>query len=271
MESRSQKSEAGSAALLRRRFNRAATTYDQYADIQLQALELLIARLQPIDEPAMTLELGCGTGNYTRLLLAHFPRTRLLSLDFSEAMLVQAREKINESPRDYAARLALLCQDGESFLAAKSARFDLITANATLQWFADLPRALALIRAGLQPGGQLLTTIFGRRSLAELEEGLQAVIGEQMHVAAMRFPDYPELAAMLTTVFAEVEISEHRLSRQFSGLSALLRHFRYTGTGGAARAAGFTPRHYRELSRWFRDNYGGFQVSFQVLVVRCQN
>ena len=257
------------ANMLRRRFSRAAATYDRNADVQRQTLALLAERLPPDPEARLILELGCGTGNLTGLLLEHFPRARLLSLDFSEAMLKQAREKIRVADNLQAGRVSWLCQDGESFLAANRTCFDYVTANAALQWFGDLPAAFARIRAGLRPGGRLLTTIFGRRSLVELEEGLAAVMEGRMHVAARRFPDYPELTALLRVVFPEVEISEHRLSRQFGDLGELLRHFRYTGTGGPGTAAGFNPSHYRRLSRWFQERHGGFRVSFQVFVVSC--
>ena len=257
------------ANMLRRRFSRAAATYDRNADVQRQTLALLAERLPPDPEARLILELGCGTGNLTRLLLAHFPRARLFSLDFSEAMLKRARAKIRVADGLQAGRVSWICQDAEHFLAANRTCFDYVAANAALQWFGDLPAAFARIRAGLRPGGRLLTTIFGRRSLVELEEGLAAVMAGRMHVAARRFPDYQELSALLSAVFPEVEISEHRLSRQFGDLGELLRHFRYTGTGGAGAAAGFSPSHYRRLSRWFQERHGGFQVSFQVFVVSC--
>lgn len=257
------------ANMLRRRFSRAAATYDRNADVQRQTLALLAERLPADPEARLILELGCGTGNLTSLLLAHFPRARLLSLDFSEAMLKRARAKIRVADGLQAGRVSWLCQDAEHFLAANRTCFDYVAANAALQWFGDLPAAFARIRAGLRPGGRLLATIFGRRSLVELEEGLAAVMAGRMHVAARRFPDYPELTALLSAVFPEVEISEHRLSRQFGDLGELLRHFRYTGTGGPGTAAGFSPSQYRRLSRWFQERHGGFQVSFQVFVVSC--
>ncbi|MFU8818294.1 MAG: alpha/beta fold hydrolase [Desulfurivibrio sp.] len=301
-------------AAIRRRFDRAAATYDANADIQRRTLDLLLPHLPPPAEVAEILELGCGTGNYTEHLLRHYPAARLTALDFSQAMLEQARSKIMVSghgaphlaaigpahvlayaspsrlpqpavPRDRLsagpcdrlpkpgalARLTLLCRDGEIFLAANQTRFDLITANATLQWFADLPRALARIQAGLRPGGVLLATIFGSQTLTELEEGLQAVTGGRIHVAARRFLDYAELQAGLADVFRRVEISEHRLERNFADLAGLLRHFRNTGTGGPGEQMALGPRRYRELSRWFRERHDGFKVSFQIFTVRCVN
>ncbi|ADH86892.1 alpha/beta fold hydrolase [Desulfurivibrio alkaliphilus] len=255
---------ASSQAMIRRRFSRAAATYDANAEIQGQTLELLAGRLPPDQEVKSVLELGCGTGNWTRRLLDGLPRAHITALDFSEEMLRQAREKCPPSPR-----LELLCREGEDFLAANRQLFDLITANATLQWFADLPRSLAMIREALTPGGRLLTTIFGGQSLRELDAGLQAVTGGEIRAAARDFVDYPALQSMVTALFPAAIVEEYFLSRRFNDLGELLRHFRYTGTGGPGRPAAFTPRHYRELSRWFADQPHGFQISFQVFLVQA--
>ncbi|MFH7320041.1 alpha/beta fold hydrolase [Desulfurivibrio sp. D14AmB] len=256
--------------LIRQRFNRAAATYDDHADIQRQALELLAAELPPSLPPGPLLELGCGTGNYTRLLRQRFPEARLVSLDFSPAMLGEARRKIETlappGPK-VGAPVDFICQDAETFLAANRTRFACITANATIQWFSDPAGAFARIRASLLPGGLLLATIFGRESLAELDQGLARVSRGQVRVAARLFPDREELQRLLTAQFGEVELREHRLTRRFSSLPELLRHFRHTGTGGAGLAR-LSPGRYRELAAWFAHRPRGCEVSFQVLLAK---
>ncbi|MDF1613796.1 alpha/beta fold hydrolase [Desulfurivibrio dismutans] len=267
-EDRGRRTDDNAKEGIRRRFSRAAATYDAHADVQGRTLALLAERLPPDPAARAVLELGCGTGNWTRRLLDNFPHAHITALDFSEAMLRQTREKCLNSPR-----LELLCREGEEFLAANRAAFDLVTANATLQWFSDLPRSLTAIQAGLQPGGRLLTTIFGRRSMPELDAGLRAVSGGGLRVAARNFVDYQQLQAMVTAVFPAATVEEYFLNRRFSDLGELLRHFRYTGTGGPGRpadTAAFTTRHYRELSRWFAGQPHGYRISFQVFLVQAQ-
>jgi|GEM_PF-337649 len=261
--------------LIRQRFNRAAATYDDHADIQRQALELLVPELPRSLPSGPILELGCGTGNYTRLLRQRFPAARLVSLDFSPAMLQEARRKIAALAPPGAKAVApveFLCQDAESFLAANQTRFACITANATIQWFTDPAGAFARISASLLPGGLLLATIFGPDSLAELDQGLARVSQGRLRVAARSFPGREELRRLLPGRFGEVELREHRLTRRFSSLPELLRHFRHTGTGGAGLAAAgpvrLSPGRYRELAAWFADRPQGCEVGFQVLLVK---
>ncbi len=70
-----------------------------------------------------------------------------------------------------------------------------------------------------------------------------------------------------------MEIVEHRLSRSFASLAELLRHFRHTGTGGAGMVGNsgreiFSRRHYRELAAFFAQRHQGFNLTFQIFVVR---
>lgn len=269
-------SPAAAKREIARRFNRAAPTYDRHAEIQRRTLDLLVKRLAhlAIELPTAAgriLELGCGTGACTEQLLRLFPHSRLLSLDFAPAMLERARSRIAGGGPAAAGRVDFLCCDAEDFLAAGRERFALVTANATLQWFADPAAALRRIGAALAPGGILLTTIFGRESLADLDQGLALVSGGRLRVASRNFPDGEQLRAMLAAHFARVELTTHRFTLPFSDLADLLRHFRFTGTGGTGgggAAGGFGRRHFRELEAWFQGQPAGGPVAeFEVFLV----
>lgn len=270
---------------IRRRFSRAAATYDRHADLQQEAARLLAACLPADHGINRVLELGCGTGNHTRALLERFPQAQITSLDFSQEMLCQTRRKLAPSAGT-GGRLNLLCQDAETLLAAlakstdgqESGRFDLISSNAAIQWFSDPAAAFAGIRAGLRPGGFLVASIFGRRTLAELAAGLEEINGRPASLAAGRFPTAEQLTTMLTPLFQAVEISDHLLQRRFPDLRALLRHFQMTGTGGPAPTPPvsnhgglrLTPGQYRQLAAWFAARPEGCAITFQILLVSCR-
>ncbi|MCL2326046.1 MAG: class I SAM-dependent methyltransferase [Proteobacteria bacterium] len=67
---------------------------------------LLSLSARPIER---VLELGCGTGNFTRRLLAHFS---VVAVDASEAMLSEARVKFSDSDR-----VSWICADMACFVA----------------------------------------------------------------------------------------------------------------------------------------------------------
>lgn len=250
-------------ATIRRKFSRAATTYDEHATVQKEAAEQLAARL-PDTTPAAILELGCGTGNYTRLLTDRFPASRLTALDFSAAMLAVARAKVHEEP------VTFHCQDAEVFLKNIRVSYDLITSNATMQWFDDLARAAGLIAERLSPGGTFLATIFGPEGLQELHDGLAAVNPGGVTLPIDSFPDQDRLQAIFSTQFDQVEIEEWRLLRCYPTLTDLLRHIRRTGTGGPRQGEALLDRpRFAALEKWYLQEFGECRISYQIFLVKC--
>jgi len=252
--------------VIQARFSKAAATYDQHADVQAELAAILADGLDGGAAAESILELGCGTGNYTARLHRKFPAARLIALDFSPAMVVRARQKVGETPR-----VDFLCVDAESFLAAGHGRFDLITANATMQWFAELEAAMQGVRSLLAPGGFFWGSIFGRETLRELEDGLRQVFGGAVHAPASRFLAPGEVAVMTNRVFQQVEIRELCLTRHYATLTDLLYHFKKTGTGGWHGGGPFWGKQkLSALEQWFLAQYGDFRLTFQIFLVRCQ-
>lgn len=250
-------------AAIRRKFSRAATTYDEHANVQKEAAEQLAARL-PETTPATILELGCGTGNYTRLLTDRFPTSRLTALDFSAAMLAVARAKVHEEP------VTFHCQDAEVFLKNTRDSYDLITSNATMQWFDDLARAAGLIAEQLNPGGTFLATIFGPEGLQELHDGLAAVNPGGVTLPIDSFPDQTRLQEIFSAHFSQVEIEEWRLLRCYPTLNDLLRHIRRTGTGGPRQGEALLDRpRFAALEKWYLQEFGECRISYQIFLVKC--
>ncbi|MDH5299391.1 MAG: alpha/beta fold hydrolase, partial [Desulfobulbaceae bacterium] len=150
---------------IRHRFSRAAASYEAHADVQLQVAAMLAARL-PAAPVATILEIGCGSGSYTAMLADRFPHAEILALDFSPGMVEAARQRFHGTER-----LRFLCLDAEEFLAETDQRFDLVTSNATLQWFDHVVAALGRMAACLNPDGALLCSLFGPATLGELGQG----------------------------------------------------------------------------------------------------
>jgi trans-aconitate 2-methyltransferase len=107
------------------------------------ALDLLAHA--PVDDPGSVIDLGCGPGNSTELLLYRFPNAEVTGLDLSPDMIAKARERLPE--------VAFIQGDITGWTPEMAP--DLIFSNATLQW---LPRHDVLFPrlAGLlSPGGVL--------------------------------------------------------------------------------------------------------------------
>ena len=115
--------------------------YLSFGDHRTRPAADLLARV-PLKEPARIIDLGCGPGNSTALLAARWPDAGLTGLDNSEAMLAEARA--SGVAADW------LMADLATWRA--DAAYDLIFANATLQWLGDqenlLPRLMGFTASG---------------------------------------------------------------------------------------------------------------------------
>ena len=129
-------------------FERVAAMYDALRTTD-EAPVRAISQLLPA-RPVTGLDIGCGTGRYTRLLPGLLPAgSRLIAADASAAMLAQLRA----AQRGHAAGVVPLLAAAEA-LPLRAASLDVITAFNSVHHFA-LGRFLAAAAAVLAPGGQL--------------------------------------------------------------------------------------------------------------------
>lgn len=96
------------------------------------------------------LEMGCGTGKNSAFLSSL--AGRLTALDFSPAMLAQARDKIGDGRVDF------IVADITTPWPFYGAIFDLITCNLILEHVIDLPFVFGQARRALRKGGQFFVS-----------------------------------------------------------------------------------------------------------------
>lgn len=101
----------------------------------------------PLASAALALDLGCGPGNSTELLVQRFPTAQVIGIDNSPAMVRSAGERVPQARFELA--------DVASWEPDARERPDLIFANATLQWVPDHQSLLPRLFSLLAPGGVL--------------------------------------------------------------------------------------------------------------------
>ncbi len=122
--------------------------YRRYEDERTRPARDLLARV-PLGHAAQVVDLGCGPGNSTELLMQRFAGAQIAGIDNSEAMLESARRRLPEvrfDPGD----IASWAPD-----ATADAAPDLIYANAALQWVPDHETLIPRLFDALGPGGVL--------------------------------------------------------------------------------------------------------------------
>jgi malonyl-CoA O-methyltransferase len=141
-------------------FSKYAHVYDKHAQLQNKMAEKLASFL-PNVMPEKVLEIGCGTGMFTKYLLAK-PAKQIFLNDISDQMI--KRMKLNLSLPPY---IQIITGNAE-FLKFKPV--DMITANAVFQWFSDPRGILNRLKTCIKPNGRLVFSTFGPSSLKELRK-----------------------------------------------------------------------------------------------------
>ena len=90
-------------------------------------------------------DLGCGPGNSTELLRQRFPDAAIVGLDSSADMIAAARSRLPD----------VRFEMGDIATWGDPGPFDVILANAVLQWVPDHARLLPELLGKLAPGGSL--------------------------------------------------------------------------------------------------------------------
>lgn len=115
--------------------------YSKFLDERTRPAAELLARVE-IDNPVEVVDLGCGPGNSTGLLIERWSKAHVVGVDNSDEMLASARN-------DYPA-LQFELADISSWKSASSV--DVLFSNAAYQWVPDhktlFPQLASQIRTG---------------------------------------------------------------------------------------------------------------------------
>ena len=213
--------------LLRRHFGQAAARFDTAAALPREAGKRLLESLDYLDDrqPAVILEVGCGTGHTAGVLKKRWPKAQVIALDAALPMLQQAKAQAG-----WWKPFSRLCADAAALpLAAGSV--DLIVSNLALPFVNDLPAALAGFRRVLRPGGLMLCSTYGSETLGELDYAFsQADHAPHVHPFApiATFGD-----ALLRAGFRDPVIDRDLFTLTYPDLPALMAELRALGYANA--------------------------------------
>ena len=248
--------------LIARNFEKAAATYERAALVQnAMGAELMAVPGRTLKEYDLApswqqaLEIGCGPGNFTELLLESLPSLKRLTLnDLSPSLVAAACERArgrSGADRCQLDSCQVNCCQVDSVVGdltqgtTLEARYDLVVSNATFQWFADLDKALIKLKALADPGGFLVYSSFLEGTMRELSEllgrGLNYLTADQARTVLERHCEV--LHFCTKTVVQHFDSSFH-----------LLRHFKDTGVNSLGDKP-LTPSELRRFMLRYEQRY----------------
>jgi len=184
-----------------------AVDYDRHALVQRRVAEDLAATItdMPLPRAPRILEIGCGTGFLGASLIDRLVQGDWWMTDVAPNMVERARARfVGRSD----VRFAVM--DGADPQLAGP--FDLICSSLAMQWFADLPAAIARLRALLSPAGALVFASLAEGSFAEWRAAHRG-----LRCGTPIYPAASELEALGLSVSVDTFQERHRDARDFLG------------------------------------------------------
>lgn len=214
------------------RFGKMSANYEKYAKVQKHMAYTLHHMASKTGTFKRILEIGCGTGIFTRLLAELYPQAKILATDISLGMLVTAQANLAEY-----SNITYAVEDGEALNTRE--HFDLIISNAAFQWFNDYQRALYGFYDRLNDGGHLLYATLGMKTFNELHSSFSAVSQKlcikskdkhgQTFVNAANLQEFADKAGFKYTSYKQEELKEY-----FSTVKEFLYSVKKIGANNAS-------------------------------------
>ncbi len=191
-------------------------------------------------------DVGCGTGRVTEMLLRHLPRGSVVAVDASGAMAEASRRRFAGDPRVRVEHRDVLELEVEEPV-------DVVFSTATFHWILDHERLFGHLAGLIKPGGMLVAQCGGRGNIARTLAVTEQVMGEERYEDA--FADWET-----GWNFAGAEETKARLEAAGFGKAETWLHEELAEFGSAGELARFLKtvvlqRHLAFLPEGERDEF----------------
>ena len=146
-----------------------------------------VVDLVPVDTEQTILDLGCGTGELTKVLADKAGKA--IGVDGSAAMIELARKSFPE--------IEFHVRDARAL--GWSGRFDTVFSNAVFHWIPEQEELLRSVRDALKAGGKLICEFGAKGNIAKIQAAfVDTLVGfGHSHRDPFYFPDADEYRALL--------------------------------------------------------------------------
>lgn len=224
-----------------RQFSRAADYYRDHAVVQQRVAKDLLSGIESFESNLSILEIGCGTGFFTELLLRKFPEINMHALDVAPLMIDVAKNSLGP---ELASRVEWL----EESTGNVGIKFDRIVSSSALHWIVPFSKAAMQLHNILKPGGEIEAAVMLRGTLEELHD-IRETVAPRKRPAA-RLPNANLVREyFLSAGFDNFSIEEKDYIDLFPSAKEFLRSIHKMGLTGGAYSQGSGLLNRTELSR----------------------
>lgn len=245
-------------------FNKHAQEYEQAAKIQNEVGQRLFDRLQYLKiTPRYVLDLGCGTGLFSRQLKKRYPKAEIIGLDLASVMLKEAKRKqgwLNQWP---------LVNADMMHLPFATGTFDLIFANQVIHWGQPLELLIRELNRVMNNQGCLMFSTLGPDTFKELKIAWKQA---DAYAHTNEFLDMHDLGdCLLRERFLDPVVDMELLSVHYSTLKQLLANLKAQGVRNInqQRNEGLTGKHswekFEQSYESLRTEAGKYPLTYEIV------
>lgn len=213
------------------RFNKFLNTYDNYAFVQKKVAQKLIRFLEKDEEFKTILEIGCGTGIYSKKLVSHIKYQNIILND-----LCDSKNYVSQIEKS-----KFIIEDMDTFEYKK---YSLITSSSVFQWSKNLDQLLDKISIA---GDRLLFSIYVDGNLLEIEN---------FFGVGLKYSNHQDILKKLKKNFKFVKYKVENIVLEFTTPLEALKHLKYTGVTGIRKNIEITKiRNFKETKLTYKVAY----------------
>lgn len=239
------------------RFSRALSSYDKHADAQHRISRQLAVLLLQYRGSSFRriLEIGCGTGGFTRYLYKYCKGNEWLLNDLCEGSQELINQSFSEDPH------TPLFMAGDAEILAFPGPFDLIASASVFQWMKQPETFLQKLAGLLTPDGTLLFSTFAPGNLEEIRE---------LTGIGLTYPTTEQLKKWLTPYFHLLDMEEETITLTFPTPLEVLRHLKNTGVtanGNSSWTRGLQEKFVSRYQELYRTKNNQVTLTYRPLYV----
>jgi len=241
-------------------FSASAKKYDLFSGLHREIADKLLDKIKEGPKPSALLDVGCGTGYLTIKAKEYFSGSKIIGVDFSQAMLNVANLKHDS--------IAWVLTDAHR-LPFSDGCFNIVVSNLAYQWANDLSQVFTEARRVMASNGILVCTLFGYDTCQELFQSL--VEAKPGALRFVRLPDELQIRkALVASGFKSPRVDVECIKREFKDMHELMAWLKSIGANHLSRQGFLGPGAMSRATDIYRERFSylqGVGATFEVIWV----